>query len=220
MNENDPKVAIFDLDNTILRADSDYEMVNFLISKNLINKKYKKLNDDYFASYGSGDLDIDEFSEFSLKPFIGMTESEIEIIVADFYQKVLVKRFNPYILSILDDHKNQGDIVILASATNSLVVSYVAKMIGLDEFVSSVVNFSSGLCTGTVRRPHALGEGKLVLVTKFLRDRNLGFNNTFFYSDSINDEPLMRKVEYPIAVNPDTRLLTLSRSLGWDVLMN
>ena len=73
MNENDPKVAIFDLDNTILRADSDYEMVNFLISKNLINKKYKKLNDDYFASYGSGDLDIDEFSEFSLKPFIGMT---------------------------------------------------------------------------------------------------------------------------------------------------
>ena len=149
-----------------------------------------------------------------------MTESEIEIIVADFYQKVLVKKFNPNILSILDDHKNQGDIVILASATNSLIVSYVAKMIGLDEFVSSVVNFSSGLCTGAVRHPHALGEGKLLLVTKFLRDRNLGFNNTFFYSDSINDEPLMRKVEYPIAVNPDTRLLTLSRSLGWDVLMN
>ena len=164
MNENDPKVAIFDLDNTILRADSDYEMVNFLISKNLINKKYKKLNDDYFASYGSGDLDIDEFSEFSLKPFIGMTESEIEIIVADFYQKVLVKKFNPYILSILDDHKNQGDIVILASATNSLIVSYVAKMIGLDEFVSSVVNFSSGLCTGTVRHPHALGGGSLFLL--------------------------------------------------------
>ena len=120
----------------------------------------------------------------------------------------------------MDDHKNQGDIVILASATNSLIVSYVAKMIGLDEFVSSVVNFSSGRCTGTVRHPHALGEGKLALVTKFLQDRNLGFNNTFFYSDSINDEPLMRKVEYPIAVNPDTRLLTLSRSMGWDVLMN
>tara|TARA_B100000524_G_scaffold2781_1_gene1716 strand:- start:123 stop:785 length:663 start_codon:yes stop_codon:yes gene_type:complete len=220
MNENDLKIAIFDLDNTILRADSDYEMVNFLISKNLIEKKYRKLNDDYFASYGSGTLDIEEFSEFSLKPFIGMTRSEIEIIVADFYQKVLAEKFNPYILSILNDHKNQGDLVILASATNSLIVSHVAKMIGLDEFVSSVVSFSSGVCTGTIKQPHALGEGKLVLVTKFLLDRKLSFDNTYFYSDSINDEPLMRKVKYPVAVNPDAQLLELSKSLGWDVLIN
>ena len=220
MNENDPKIAIFDLDNTILKADSDYEMVNFLISKNLIEKKYRKLNDDYFASYGSGTLDIEEFSEFSLKPFIGMTRSEIEIIVADFYQKVLAEKFNPYILSILNDHKNQGDLVILASATNSLIVSHVAKMIGLDEFVSSVVSFSSGVCTGTIKQPHALGEGKLVLVTKFLLDRKLSFYNTYFYSDSINDEPLMRKVKYPVAVNPDAQLLELSKSLGWDVLIN
>jgi HAD superfamily hydrolase (TIGR01490 family) len=220
MNENDLKIAIFDLDNTILKADSDYEMVNFLISKNLIEKKYRKLNDDYFASYGSGTLDIEEFSEFSLKPFIGMTRSEIEIIVADFYQKVLAEKFNPYILSILDDHKNQGDLVILASATNSLIVSHVAKMIGLDEFVSSVVSFSSGVCTGTIKQPHALGEGKLVLVTKFLLDRKLSFDKTYFYSDSINDEPLMRKVKYPVAVNPDAQLLELSKSLGWDVLIN
>ena len=220
MNENDLKIAIFDLDNTILKADSDYEMVNFLISKNLIEKKYRKLNDDYFASYGSGTLDIEEFSEFSLKPFIGMTRSEIEIIVADFYQKVLAEKFNPYILSILDDHKNQGDLVILASATNSLIVSHVAKMIGLDEFVSSVVSFSSGVCTGTIKQPHALGEGKLILVTKFLLDRKLSFDNTYFYSDSINDEPLMRKVKYPVAVNPDAQLLELSKSLGWDVLIN
>tara|TARA_Y100000991_G_scaffold85596_1_gene64561 strand:+ start:91 stop:753 length:663 start_codon:yes stop_codon:yes gene_type:complete len=220
MNENDLKIAIFDLDNTILKADSDYEMVNFLISKNLIEKKYRKLNDDYFASYGSGTLDIEEFSEFSLKPFIGMTRSEIEIIVADFYQKVLAEKFNPYILSILNDHKNQGDLVILASATNSLIVSHVAKMIGLDEFVSSVVSFSSGVCTGTIKQPHALGEGKLVLVTKFLLDRKLSFDNTYFYSDSINDEPLMRKVKYPVAVNPDAQLLELSKSLGWDVLIN
>ena len=220
MNENDLKIAIFDLDNTILKADSDYEMVNFLISKNLIEKKYRKLNDDYFASYGSGTLDIEEFSEFSLKPFIGMTRSEIEIIVADFYQKVLAEKFNPYILSILDDHKNQGDLVILASATNSLIVSHVAKMIGLDQFVSSVVSFSSGVCTGTIKQPHALGEGKLVLVTKFLLDRKLSFDKTYFYSDSINDEPLMRKVKYPVAVNPDAQLLELSKSLGWDVLIN
>ena len=220
MNENDLKIAIFDLDNTILKADSDYEMVNFLISKNLIEKKYRKLNDDYFASYGSGTLDIEEFSEFSLKPFIGMTRSEIEILVADFYQKVLAEKFNPYILSILNDHKNQGDLVILASATNSLIVSHVAKMIGLDEFVSSVVSFSSGVCTGTIKQPHALGEGKLVLVTKFLLDRKLSFDNTYFYSDSINDEPLMRKVKYPVAVNPDAQLLELSKSLGWDVLIN
>ena len=220
MNENDLKIAIFDLDNTILKADSDYEMVNFLISKNLIEKKYRKLNDDYFASYGSGTLDIEEFSEFSLKPFIGMTRSEIEIIVADFYQKVLAEKFNPYILSILDDHKNQGDLVILASATNSLIVSHVAKMIGLDQFVSSVVSFSSGVCTGTIKQPHALGEGKLILVTKFLLDRKLSFDNTYFYSDSINDEPLMRKVKYPVAVNPDAQLLELSKSLGWDVLIN
>ena len=81
MNSTRPTLAIFDLDNTLLRGDSDYEMVNYLIDKNFVDEKYRQINEDYFNDYGDGNLNIDKFSKFSLKPFIGMTRVEIERLV-------------------------------------------------------------------------------------------------------------------------------------------
>ena len=89
-----PILAIFDLDNTLLRGDSDYEMVNYLIDKNFVDEKYRQINEDYFNDYGDGNLNIDEFSKFSLKPFIGMTRVEIEKLVKDFYYSSLASKIN------------------------------------------------------------------------------------------------------------------------------
>ena len=212
------KIAIFDLDNTILELDSDYEMVNYLIDNNYLRGEYRKKNEEYFNSYENGSLNIDEFSKFSLKPFVGLNMSEINIILEDFYNQVLSPNFNDVILSLIDDHRKKEDIIILASATNSLIVSYVAKKLSIKKFVSSEVLFEDKICTGNVKKPYALGFGKLELVTNLMTKYNFKFEDAYFYSDSINDDPLLSKVAFPIAVNPDTNLEKKCSIMNWKII--
>lgn len=212
------KIAIFDLDNTILELDSDYEMVNYLIDKNYLESKFRKKNEEYFNLYQNGSLDIDEFSKFSLKPFIGKNMLEINIILEDFYNLILAHNFNNEILSIIDNHRKNEDFIILASATNSLIVGYVAKQLLINEFVSSEVVFKDNLCTGIVKKPYALGSGKLELVTCVMKKYNFDFENAFFYSDSMNDYPLLSRVGNPIAVNPDKILEKKCLTMNWKVI--
>jgi len=212
------KIAIFDLDNTILEMDSDYEMVNYLIDNKYLESKFRKINEDYFNSYENGSLDIEEFSKFSLKPFIGMDMLEIENILDDFYEQILSSKFNFRMLDIIDNHKLKGDLILLASATNSLIVSYIANKLSIKNFISSEVLFKNYVCTGKVRKPFALGCGKLELVKYFMNKNNFNFKDAYFYSDSINDEPLLSKVGHPIAVNPDLFLEKKCLIMNWKIL--
>ncbi len=212
------KIAIFDLDNTILEMDSDYEMVNYLIDNKYLENKFRKINKDYFNSYENGSLNIDEFSKFSLKPFIGMNMLDIKNILDNFYDQILSSKFNYRMLGIIDNHKLKGDLILLASATNSLIVSYVAKKLSIKNFISSEVLFQNNLCTGKVRKPYAFGSGKLKLVKYFMNKNNFNFKDAYFYSDSINDEPLLSKVRHPIAVNPDLFLEKKCLIMNWKIL--
>ena len=151
------KLAIFDLDNTILKVDSDYEMVNYLIQQNLVSEKYRIKNEQYFSSYEDGSIDINEFSRFSLKPFINMNIDEIDAIVSDFYKEVLQPSIDKNILEIINNYISNETKILLASATNSLIVSFVSRQLGFNHYISSEVIFKDNLCTGTIKAPHALG---------------------------------------------------------------
>tara|TARA_B100000900_G_scaffold415430_1_gene445263 strand:- start:299 stop:973 length:675 start_codon:yes stop_codon:yes gene_type:complete len=219
-NKKQVKLAIFDLDNTILRIDSDYEMVNYLIDKSLISEKYRKINENYFNSYEDGSININNFSEFSLKPFVGMKQDHINFILDDFYYKIIEPAYNLNLIKIINKHKKANQEILLASATNSLIVSYISSKLGFKDFISSKVIFKSGICTGKVKQPHALGEGKLELVKEYCRDSNFSLNNACFYSDSKNDLPLLAAVYMPIAVNPDKNLKNIAKSKNWTVINN
>ena len=143
---------------------------------------------------------------------------EINIILEDFYNLILAHNFNNEILSIIDNHRKNEDFIILASATNSLIVGYVAKQLLINEFVSSEVVFKDNLCTGIVKKPYALGSGKLELVTCVMKKYNFDFENAFFYSDSMNDYPLLSRVGNPIAVNPDKILEKKCLTMNWKVI--
>ncbi len=104
-NKNKIKLAIFDLDNTILKIDSDYEMVNYLIDKGLILEKYRKINENYFNSYEDGSININNFSELSLKPFVGMKQDDINFILDDFYYKIIEPAYNLNLIKIIYEHK-------------------------------------------------------------------------------------------------------------------
>ena len=213
-----PDLAIFDLDNTILNGDSDYSMINYLIDINLLDKNAKLKNDEFILDYQQGQLDFDKYTNFALKPYIGMTQNEINEIIYPFVEKIIEPMINIFALKLLHEHYEKGHEILLASATNELIVKPIAKRLEIKNVIATKVEFKNNKCTGEFIPPSALGEGKLQLVKFWMEDKQRNsFSRVTFYSDSINDLPLLEAVELPIAVNPDQTLDGIARDRGWKI---
>ena len=216
---SEPDLAIFDLDNTILNGDSDYSMINYLIDINLLDKAAKLKNDEFIRDYQNGKLDFNQYTNFALKPYIGMTRKEVYEIVLPFVEKIIEPMINIFALKLLHEHYEKGHKILLASATNELIVKPIAKRLEIKNVIATKVEFKNKKCTGEFIPPSALGEGKLKLVQSWINDNKYkNFKGATFYSDSINDLPLMEAVEFPKAVNPDTKLEKISIERGWQVI--
>ena len=214
-----PDLAIFDLDNTILNGDSDYSMINYLIDINLLDKEAKLKNDSFILDYQNGKLDFNEYTNFALKPYTGMTQKEINNVILPFVEKIIEPMINIFALKLLHEHYEKGHKILLASATNELIVKPIAKRLEIKNVIATKVEFADNKCTGKFTPPSALGTGKLKLVESWIKDNKYKtFKGATFYSDSINDLPLMEAVEFPKAVNPDAKLEKISIERGWPVI--
>ena len=214
-----PNLAIFDLDNTILNGDSDYSMINYLIDINLFDKAAKLKNDEFIRDYQNGKLDFNQYTNFALKPYTGMTRTEVHEIILPFVEKIIEPMINIFALKLLHEHYEKGHKILLASATNELIVKPIAKRLEIKNVIATKVEFKNNKCTGEFIPPSALGEGKLKLVKSWINDNKYkNFKGATFYSDSINDLPLMEAVEFPKAVNPDAKLEKISIERGWQVI--
>ena len=213
-------LAIFDLDNTILNGDSDYSWINFLIEKRLVDKdEYERKNKYFYDQYYQGKLNYDEWAEFALTTIKGKKPEEIEDILSKFLNEVIEPMINIYALKLLHDHTHNNDIMLLASATNSVIVEPIAKRLGFKNIVSTEVEIIDEIYTGKVLGIPALSEGKLIKVKEWmLQNRIESFDNTSFYSDSINDLPLLAVVSKPVAVNPDDMLREECRKRSWEII--
>ena len=187
-----PDLAIFDLDNTILNGDSDYSMINYLIDINLLDKVAKLKNDEFIKDYQQGQLDFNQYTNFALKPYIGMTRKEVNEIILPFVEKIIEPMINIFALKLLHEHYEKGHKILLASATNELIVKPIAKRLEIKNVIATKVEFKNNKCTGEFIPPSALGEGKLKLVESWMKaHRYNNFSRVSFYSDSINDLPLL-----------------------------
>ncbi|MDC3376152.1 HAD family phosphatase [Gammaproteobacteria bacterium] len=213
-------LAIFDLDNTILNGDSDYSWINFLIEQGVVDKEeYEKKNQYFYDQYYKGKLDYDEWTEFSLTTVKGKKPEEIADLLSNFLSSVIEPMVNIYALRLLHEHNHNNDIMLLASATNSVIVKPIARRLGFKNIVSTEVEIIDGFYTGKVSGIPALGEGKLVKVKEWMSKNNINdFHDTTFYSDSINDLPLMAEVNKAVAVNPDDLLREECDSRSWEVI--
>jgi len=213
-------LAIFDLDNTILNGDSDYSWINFLIEKRLVDKdEYERKNKYFYDQYYQGKLNYDEWAEFALTTIKGKKPEEIEDILSKFLSEIIEPMINIYALKLLHDHTHNNDIMLLASATNSVIVEPIAKRLGFKNIVSTEVEIIDEIYTGKVLGIPALSEGKLIKVKEWmLQNRIESFDNTSFYSDSINDLPLLAAVSKPVAVNPDDMLREECRKRSWEII--
>ena len=213
-------LAIFDLDNTILNGDSDYSWINFLIEKGFVNKdEYERKNKYFYDQYYQGKLNYDEWAEFALTTIKGKKPEEIEDILSKFLSEIIEPMINIYALKLLHDHTHNNDIMLLASATNSVIVEPIAKRLGFKNIVSTEVEIIDEIYTGKVLGIPALSEGKLIKVKEWMLQNSIeSFDNTSFYSDSINDLPLLAAVSKPVAVNPDDMLREECRKRSWEII--
>ena len=214
------KLVIFDLDNTILNGDSDYSWINFLINENYVDKhEYEKRNQYFYDQYYEGNLDYDEWAEFALSTMKGKTPFDLEKLLSKFLSTVIEPMINIYALRLLHKHHHDNDIMLLASATNSVLVEPIARRLGFENIVATEVEIIDGVYTGKVYGRPALGQGKLTKVEEWAAQNNIkDFKDAIFYSDSINDLPLLSEVGVPIAVNPDDQLRNLSIKNNWEVI--
>ena len=213
-------LAIFDLDNTILNGDSDYSWINFLIEKGFVDKdEYERKNKYFYDQYYQGKLNYDEWAEFALTTIKGKKPEEIEDILSKFLSEIIEPMINIYALKLLHDHTHNNDIMLLASATNSVIVEPIAKRLGFENIVSTEVEIIDEIYTGKVLGIPALSEGKLIKVKEWMLQNSIeSFDNTSFYSDSINDLPLLAAVSKPVAVNPDDMLREECRKRSWEII--
>ena len=215
---SEEKLVIFDLDNTILNGDSDYSMINFLVAKSILDNSALDVNQSFMDDYKEGKLDFDKYTRFALKPFIGKSHTEISELTNEFVKEVIEPMINIYALKIIHDHQDHGCKLLIASATNELIVKPIAKRLEVADYLGTKVEFIDNKCTGKYLLPSALGEGKLKLVTEWAKTKGFNLELATFYSDSINDLPLLEKVNNPVAVNPDPKLEKISITRGWKIL--
>jgi HAD superfamily hydrolase (TIGR01490 family) len=214
-----PVLVIFDLDNTILNGDSDYAMINYLVHTQALDESAGKQNQIFIEDYQRGELDFDAYTTFALSAYIGMTRSEINEYMLPFVAKVIEPMINTLALKIIHDHGDRGDTILLASATNELIVQPIATRLDIQNVIGTQVKFINDKCTGEYIPPSALGEGKLELVQQWMQRNNFDdFSGVTFYSDSINDLPLLEAVDFPRAVNPDAMLEKISLERGWEII--
>jgi len=214
-----PALVIFDLDNTILNGDSDYAMINYLVHTQALDERAGKQNQIFIEDYQRGELDFDAYTTFALSAYVGMTRSEINEFMLPFVAKVIEPMINTLALKIIHDHGDSGDTILLASATNELIVQPIAQRLDIHNVIGTQVKFINGKCTGEYIPPSALGAGKKLLVQQWMQKNNFDdFSGVTFYSDSINDLPLLEAVDFPKAINPDAMLEKISLERGWEII--
>jgi len=214
------KLTIFDLDNTILKGDSDYSWIEFLINNNHVDRDfYRNKNDYFYDQYVNGKLDIHEYCEFALSTFIILGKEKAEKLLNIFMKEIIEPMVNVYILRVLHEHYEAGDTLLLASATNTILVNRIGARLDFKNIIGTDPEIKNGSITGKILGDPAIGDGKLKKVVSWMQDNGkLDFRETTFYSDSINDLPLLESVEKPIAVNPDDSLRKESILRGWEII--
>ena len=215
-------LVLFDLDNTLLAGDSDFEWAQFLISKGVLDREvHEARNLEFYEHYQAGTLDIHAFLDFQLAPLSRHARTELDA----WHREFMTTRIRPIIgapaRNLVRRHLDEGSLCAIVTATNSFVTGPIAREFGIAHLVATVPEFADGRFTGKARGVPAFKEGKVARVEAWLESLGLwlgAFEHSFFYSDSHNDLPLMSLVTDPVAVDPDDTLQTKATENGWPIM--
>jgi HAD superfamily hydrolase (TIGR01490 family) len=216
------RVSLFDLDNTLIGGDSDYGWAKFLIQEGVLDgAEYERRNAQFFADYKAGTLDILAFLDFQLKPLSEHPLAELLAWRARFVEQEILPLLLPAAKAVVDEHRAAGDLVAVVTATNSFITRPIADLYGIEHLVATEPEVVDGRFTGKVAGIPSFQQGKITRVQEWAADLGASFDRfaeSWFYSDSRNDIPLLETVSHPVAVDPDPTLRAHAQAHGWAVV--
>lgn len=216
------KLALFDLDHTLLPIDSDHSWGEFTIVLGWTDAQtFRQRNDEFYAHYQAGTLDIHDYVRFATQATCVRGPLEAAQAHNRYMDEVIRPRILPQALDLVRAHQRAGDMVMIVTATNEFVTRPIADAFGVSELIAvELERDGNGWITGEIRGTPSFREGKVERVAQWLAARRLGWSDVelTFYSDSMNDLPLLEKAQNPVATNPDVRLRQLAIQRGWRIL--
>ena len=215
-------LALFDLDNTLLNGDSDFEWSQFLIRAGVLDRElFESKNLAFYEQYKAGTLDIHEFLDFQLKPLSRHSRKMLDEWHRQFMQESVMPMMTKAARDLVKHHLDSGDICAIITATNSFVTSPIAKEFGVSNLIATEPERRDNEFTGRVSGTPCFREGKITRLNDWLAGQDWtleSFEDTVFYSDSLNDLPLLCRVKSPVAANPDATLRAHAEQHGWRII--
>lgn len=217
-------IALFDLDHTLLPIDSDHEWGRFLVKIGVVDADYyAKENERFYNDYKAGKLDIYGFLAFALEPLASHPRNQLDAWHAQFMAEVIQPNIRNQALDLVKKHQDANELCCIVTATNSFVTRPICEIFGISHVIATEpeINPSTNQFTGKVAGLPNFKEGKVTHVESLLNELKLSWEtlqSSTFYTDSMNDLPLMQKVRTPIATNPDDRLRKHAMEQGWQIL--
>ncbi|HQT81277.1 MAG: phosphoserine phosphatase [Ferrovum sp. 37-45-19] len=217
------RLVLFDLDNTLLSGDSDFEWGLFLASKGVHDRStYEAKNLAFYEDYRSGRLDIDVFLDFQLSPLARYSRQQLNLWHREFLETRITPLITDKAKAIIATEKEKASLMAIVTATNSFVTRPIANLLTIEHLVATEPEvLDNGEYSGKILGIPCFQAGKITKVTQWLHSLNQSwdeYNDTVFYSDSLNDLPLLEKVSCPIAVDPDETLLAHAQYRGWQII--
>lgn len=212
-------LAIFDLDNTLIAGDSDHSWGEFLIQKQLVDAtEYRRQNDLFYQAYKDSTLDILAYQRFALAPLTRYSMAELAELHREFMASHIVPLLLDKAMLLLKSHRDQGDFLLIITATNSFITRPIAQRLGVDEMLATDPEICGGRYTGDIIGTPCFQNGKVIRLQQWLESNHQTLDDSYFYSDSINDLPLLEQVTHPVAVDPDDRLREVAQTRNWDII--
>lgn len=216
------RLALFDLDHTLLPLDSDYAWGEFTITIGWTDAQvFRQRNDEFYAHYQAGTLNVHDYVRFATEAVRLRGPEQAAAAHERFMAEVIRPNLRPQALELVRSHQQAGDEVVIVTATNEFVTRPIAQALGVSELIAvDLERGADGWITGAIAGTPSFRDGKVTRVGLWLAARGLDWADVdiTFYSDSVNDLPLLERAQHPVATNPDSRLRTLAQERGWRVL--
>ncbi|MBB3169988.1 HAD family hydrolase [Simiduia aestuariiviva] len=212
-------VAIFDLDNTLIAGDSDHSWGEFLVERQLVDADhYRRANDQFYEDYKRGELDIHAYQRFVLQQVAQFSAEQQQALLADFMTHKIAPLHLPKAQALLEHHRAAGDFLLIITATNRFITAPIAEALQVDQLIATEPEIVAGQYTGEIIDPPCYQAGKVTRWRSFMTETKRQGETCYFYSDSINDLPLLTEVDHPVAVDPCPQLNAAAEARGWPII--
>jgi HAD superfamily hydrolase (TIGR01490 family) len=217
------RLALFDLDHTLLPLDSDYQWADFLARTGRAGNPEvaRARNDDLMKRYNEGQLTAQEAAEFMLGLLAAHPPHDLANWHESFMQEVVRPALSPQSIALVQKHLTAGDLCAIVTATNSFVTAPIARALGINHLIATTPEYVNGRYTGYIEGIPSFREGKITRVNDWLDTMGLSladFESSHFYSDSMNDLPLLECVTHPVATNPSDELRAIATAQNWVII--